>query len=345
MRCRLLPATEPDWAATVSRTYHDFYHLPAYAALQAEWLGGEALALHVQDGSNQLLLPLIVQTIPGGGRDATSPYGYSGPVRSPGATSAFVEDALRAGVELLAPEGLVSLCVRMHPLMAVPVPDDVGVLVAQGATVVIDLGADEAEQWRQTRRDHRNQINRSIRLGHRVVFDTGRRHERAFERLYLQTMSRLEARPEYLYDGGYFDGLRSALGARLHLVVVEIGDDIAAGALFVETCGIVQYHLAGSNEHFRRERPTKLLIHEVRGWAKARGDRWLHLGGGLGGADDPLMEFKAGFSHVRLPYTSLRVVLRPADYRALVDARGGSATDDLTGLFPAYRDEGPMPAD
>ena len=47
---------------------------------------------------------------------------------------------------------------------------------------------------------------------------------------------------------------------------------------------------------FQRERPTKLMLHFVRTWAKDRGLRRLRLGGGVGGKEDSLYRFKAGFS-------------------------------------------------
>ena len=84
---------------------------------------------------------------------------------------------------------------------------------------------------------------------------------------------------------------------------------MAAAALFVETSGIVQYHLAGSDERYSRDRPTKILMNAVRSWAQERGDVRLHLGGGVGGADDSLMHFKAGFSDERHVFQTLRVVV------------------------------------
>jgi len=121
---------------------------------------------------------------------------------------------------------------------------------------------------------------------------------------------------------------------------VDIGGEVASGGLFVETGDIVQYHLSGTNEAFLRERPTKLMLHFVRGWAKERGARVLHLGGGVGAARDSLFAFKAGFSSVRHAFHTLRMVVDERAYRQLADAsRGETATDpsDLQGFFPAYR--------
>ena len=54
---------------------------------------------------------------------------------------------------------------------------------------------------------------------------------------------------------------------------------------------------------------------------KARGNRVMHLGGGLGGAHDSLFDFKAGFSKDRQPFRTWRVVVDPVRYAELSQAR------------------------
>ena len=160
----------------------------------------------------------------------------------------------------------------------------------------------------------------------------------AFMRLYGATMERLQADPYYYFGADYFEGIKKALGTKLHLCVVEIDGEIAAGTLFTEVEGLVEYHLSASDERFTRERPTKLLIHHARAWAKARGNRWLHLGGGLGAAHDNLFQFKAGFSTLRQPFRTWRVVTdEPAYLRLVRDVRPASDGQDRAGFFPEYR--------
>ena len=210
-----------------------------------------------------------------------------------------------------------------------------------GETVSIDLTRPTEAIWADTRSDHRNQINRAIRAGHRATMDEEWRHYDAFKRIYRATMDRVGAADFYQFDDAYFDALRATLGSTLHLSVVEIDGAVAAAGLFVETDGLVEFHLSGTDEAFLKDRPTKLMLHEVRSWAKARGDRVMHLGGGLGGANDSLFEFKAGFSKTRHPFHTLRLVCDPERYAALVEASGGGGDPaDLTGFFPAYRRAG-----
>jgi len=76
----LLAVDAPEWEAVLRAARHDFYHLPAYLALCAGQERGRPRAPYVTDVRRTMLLPLVIRGIPGGGFDATSPYGYPGPV-------------------------------------------------------------------------------------------------------------------------------------------------------------------------------------------------------------------------------------------------------------------------
>lgn len=336
------------WTSLLDVTRHDFYHLPAYVALCAEQEKGEPGALYVTDRGRTMLLPLIVRRIPGGGYDATSPYGYPGPLLSGTDDPRLLVEALQAGIRLLESRGIVSLFVRLHPLLNSDLPEDIGEVEYAGDTISIDLTLPKEEQWHLTRANHRLHINRAIRSGRVAAFDDEWVHANAFKSLYRQTMTRVAAAPYYLFNDAYFDGLRAALGERLRLCVVEIDGAVAAAALFVETCGIVQYHLSGSNPAFTREGLTKLIINFVRLWATDRGHRELHLGGGVDVVDDALLHFKSGFSPRSHPFYTLRIIINRPEYRKLVDARerglteaggsdGAAWRERARSFFPEYR--------
>ena len=338
MKTELLDADDPAWAALLSDAQHDFYHLPGYASVCAAQEEGEAKAILVTDGGRSMLLPLVLRPITRGGRDATSPYGYPGPVVRGSADASFVADALASGLSFLASEGVVSLFVRLHPILNCALPEVAGEIVHHGDTVDIDLTLPEEELWKQTRPNHRTQINRAMRAGRVAAFDDKWTRFDAFKRLYSMTMSHVSASSYYFFDEGYFDDLRDALGDRIHLCVVGADQSIAVAGLFVETDGIVQYHLSGSDPAFAREGLTKLMFHHVRSWAKARGNRHFHLGGGVGGADDPLLHFKAGFSPLRRPFHTLRAILDEREYARHVQAHAAEIGSSLSaGFFPAYR--------
>ncbi|MGH2464444.1 MAG: GNAT family N-acetyltransferase [Candidatus Limnocylindrales bacterium] len=285
-----------------------------------------------------MLLPLLIRDIPGGGVDATSPYGYPGPVGQGIDDPAFLRDALSAGRQVLREAGIVSAFVRLHPLLNVVLPITNDTLVRQGETVSIDLTLSAEALWAQTRVNHRRDITRAIRLGYVARMDDDWEGLESFKHLYRATMSRRSAAPFYFFGDAYFDGLRDALGERVHLCVIEKDGVVAAAGLFVETDGIVQYHLSGARDASRLFQPTKLMIHFAREWAKNRGDQVLHLGGGVGGNHDSLLHFKIGFSPARHAFNTLRMVINEREYSRLVAARHPDLDPSMRdGYFPAYR--------
>lgn len=344
MNVALLAPDAARWPELLARVEHDFYHLPSYAELSARTDGGEARALVVDDGERTLLLPFVRRAIPGTEAlwDGTSPYGYPGPLVT-GATGIAANDFASAALDAAGPrlraEGGVSLFVRLHPLLgALPRPSS-GTLVQHGETVFVDLARTEQAHWSETMSGHRNEINRAVRAGHRVVDDPDFAHVDRFVEIYQSTMQRVGAAAFYFFDRGYVLALREALGPRLQLAFVEIDGTLAAGGLFVRTGSMVQYHLSGTDAAFARFQPTKLLLHTIRGRARERGDRYLHLGGGVGGKEDSLHRFKAGFSKGRVPFHTLRLLLDPERYATLSRARRPDlgATLDHTAFFPLYR--------
>jgi hypothetical protein len=350
MNVELLTTGARQWADFLEHTEHDFYHLPSYVEFCAANDGGTACAAHVDDHGRSLLLPLILRPVPPfrrqrHSRDATSPYGYPGPlVRCEPAAQVdgFLSAAVAAIVERLRHDEIVSLFVRSHPLLSPPLEVDCATVVTHGRTVSVDLTRTSDELWRQTAKGHRTEIAKAEREGVGVRFDETFEHLPAFASMYRDTMARRHAAPDYHFPDAYFAGLQRALSTRLRLGVVEIDGAFAAGGLFVFTGGLVEYHLSATDARFERQRPTKLLLHFVRTWAAARGLTRFHLGGGVGGHEDTLFAFKAGFSPDRQPFQTLRAVCDEEAYGELVrsaapDATPDAALDDRAGFFPAYR--------
>ena len=339
MQASLLAVDAPEWSLFLRATPHDFYHLPAYAALCAKDAPGDARALFVTDGRRRMLLPLILRSIPGSDhQDATSPYGYPGPLVSGTDDREFLSEAFIAGITTLRAQGIVSLFVRFHPLLNPSPPQRIGEVVLHGETVSIDLTLPRTTHWAQMRHNHRRDITKAVRGGLVARVDGGLERYGEFKRVYRDTMVRRAAEPQYFFGDEYFEGLRAALGERLHLCVAEKDDQVAAAVLFVETGGIVQYHLGGTDDAFVAVEPSKLIFDFACGWAKERGNRYLHLGGGVGGADDSLLHFKAGFSPLRHPFRTMRIVIDDAEYRRLVKAHDPAVDPEmLGGFFPSYR--------
>jgi hypothetical protein len=337
---RLLQPSAVEWADALREVRHDVYQYSEYAVADARRLGGSAAAFCYREGSLVLLQPLVLRPVPGAGDDtfdAVSPYGYSGPVsNAPLTDEGFWRRACEALPGCLAEAGVVSCFVRLHPLLPprLDALGRVGTLVQHGRTVNIDLRAGEEEQWAQIRSNHRRQIHRAARRGIVVSLDDWRRMD-DFVEIYHETMDRVGASAEYFFDRDYFDSLRAALGDDLHLATAEHAGQVLAGGLFFTHGGIVQYHLGATRTEHLAEQPIKLIFDQIRLWGGDRGQTDFHLGGGVGGGEDSLFHFKAGFSRDRPAFFTWRLVCDPDAYDALVEAAG--VPREPGGHFPAYR--------
>lgn len=325
------------WASALARAgRHDFYHEAWYHALAEAQGEGEAALVVATSGEATLALPLLFRPIagaPAGLDDATSVYGYAGPV---GPSDPVVAAELGAAIaSYLRERGTVSLFSRLHPLLdggrSIASASHV---VAAGATTSIDLARTPEQQWSATRSGHRNGINRLRRAGFRCE-QRSLADIDVFTSIYEGTMRRLDAKPHYFFPRSHYEAfLDPARGAMALLVIVDPDDQPAAVGLFSARCGIAQYHLSGATLEHRKSAPTLLLVDEARRWAMDQGATRLHLGGGVGGARDSLFDFKSGFGDGRHDFEVWRWVLQPELYADLAAQRHAAAESTF---FPIYR--------
>lgn len=357
MRCQFLQPDSREWSDFLAKSTHDFYHFPSYLSLSARDrlsapnADGEPRAFLAEDESgNAFFTTLVLRPIPQKDTtdwlfDGISPYGYATPLVVHGGQDRVEPFLIRAINELkhgLRDRGIVSAFFRLHPLIDLPLDPlrATGCLVQHGQTVHIDLTLPQEELWHQTRAGHRSEINRAKRNGFTVAIDPNWSDFDEFFRAYTDTMHRVGASDSYFFSRDYFWELKAALGDAVHLCICRKGDDVACGGLFTESCGIVQYHLSGTISEYHSQYPTKVMLDFVRTWAKERGNRALHLGGGFGGSEDSLFAFKAGFSHLRSPFYTWRLIADEQAYQSLChrwEARTGRLASTIDGFFPAYR--------
>jgi Acetyltransferase (GNAT) domain len=328
------------WAAALERAgWHDFYHECWYHQLAEQRGEGRAELLVAAHGGRTVALPLLMRPIPNTQlQDATSVYGYAGPAGVFDGLDADACASITAAMrERLIACGTVCLFSRLHPLRdASALLAGAGTIVHAGTTVSIDLGLTPEQQWMGYRADNRNRIGRLRREGY-----VCRRHDSAdidaFVELYESTMRRVAAKAYYVFGREYYETLVDPQRGGLELWIVSDpeGKPAAAG-LFSQRGDIVQYHLSGAADAYRKQAPTTLLLDEVRRSAVDRGASHLHLGGGLGGGEDSLFAFKAGFGGGRHAFRVWQWILDPRSYQALEARR--VAREPAPGVFfPSYR--------
>jgi hypothetical protein len=335
------------WSDVLRHVRHDVYHLPSYTSIASSYEGGQPVAFYARDGNDILLVPLLLRQVPhnitslGELWDASSPYGYPSPLFSRPDRMEACRNLIAVLVQALRDKGLITLFLRMHPLLNQPLGDwsQVGDLVQHGWTVSIDLQRPLEALISETSNNHRRGIRKLSKAGFSAVLDNWDDYP-TFISLYRQTMKRVGARPFYLFEGTYFDQLRELLGSHLHLCsVIAPTGELAAGGLFTEVDGLMEYHLGGSRTDFPGLAPSKMMFDFMRRWGHAQRFLSLHLGGGLGGCKDSLFDFKAGFSSRYSPFHTFRLVLDHSVYATLCDAwtkaTGQEKAND--NFFPLYK--------
>jgi len=351
MDIEILSPQDPRWLESLRFLPHDLYSLPGYHEVEAQRIGAIALALFGRDSRGCVLLPLLIRDLPDlgvyskvlGTRDATSAYGYPGVslVTESGDESKLWTDFIEHAAPVLSELQVINLFLRLNPCLNEPGWfGGRGALVAHGETTWIDLHLPPEELNRQTRDRFRSNIRAAQKDSLKVEIDPSWSNLGVFTDLYRQTMRQVGAEDWYFFSDSYFDDLRRRTGDRIHLFIVRSDEGIPAAGLFSECNGIVQYLFSGKDESGVHPHATKLMMVEVRDWAKARGNRIMHLGGGLGARADSLSQFKRGFSRLFKPFHTWRYILNPQLYNELSklwEQMAGQTADDQTGYFPAYR--------
>jgi hypothetical protein len=320
------PAT---WDALLAeRGVRDVYFLRDYVEASCLIDTGQPTYLHASGKKGDVLFACIVRDDP---TDVITPYGYGGPVAL--GPEAPVERFWQLYEVWCRERGVVTSFLRFHPLLGnqrdAPLHvERLGRTVAWRLDRTIDLRS-AMDRYRR----------REIRMAEREGLET-RIEERPasldeFIALYEQTMRRKGAADFYLFPAAYWRALRGPLGRCLVRVEVRRGVELHASLLLFATWPWIHYHLSASSDEGRTTWATHLALFAAARWGQERGYERLHLGGGFGGREDSLFEFKRRFCPNGLAVSAIgKAVHDTVRYRKL----SGSDPTALLSYFPAYRD-------
>ncbi|MDZ8079939.1 MAG: GNAT family N-acetyltransferase [Nostoc sp. DcaGUA01] len=354
MDYKIVSLSDPLWLEILKKLNHDIYHLPEYVDLEAKRIQAIPEAILIFENDKILFLPYLLRCVNNLFEtnieipliwDIVSPYGYPGILLSQAAanTPEFLQLAVNQLILGLRDRQICSAFLRLHPILNQGLNEVLPLELCQvsGETVSIDLSLSTSEIWHQTRPEHRNHINRCKRSGFTARMVRLEEYIDKFINIYHETMNRVEAKKYFYFDDNYFQNLAN-LNKNIYLCLIELNNQIACAGIFTECCQIVQYHLGGTKSEFLKQAPSKLMFDYVRFWAKERGNKFLHLGGGVGSAKDSLYNFKAGFSKQRHLFLTLRLITDAEKYDSLVELRAKSLKTEPKNLFesnffPAYR--------
>ena len=369
MHFNILDTNNIQWRETLTLIKHDIYQLPEYVDLEANRTNTIPQAFLAIENDKIFFVTYLIRScqdiinkcsdlLSPEQRsssftteifDAISPYGYSGILLNEAAKqdSNFCNLALEKFRNCLQEKNICSVFIRLHPILnknwhQIFTSDT---FLENGTTVSIDLTPTREEIWSQTKSSHRNKINRCTKkFGLTATITNFSQKIAEFCQLYEETMARVIAQDIYYsFNKKYFQQMASAIGDHLYLCLVNApsGEIVSAG-LYTECGGIIQAAFGGISNNFVKQSPSILEIDTVRWWAKEQGYQYLHLGGGVGGSEDSVYKFKAGFSPLRHTFLTLRIICDRNKYNYLVNLKAQTANISAEKLensnfFPAYR--------
>jgi serine/alanine adding enzyme len=295
-----------DWDALVPG---DAYLWREYGETAALLDPGELVLLHAEG----TVFPCVVRELDGV-RDVTGLYGFGGPVGNERFYDAY-EDWCRD-------REIVTTFTWFHPRFANHRYARFHV-EPRGGTVAWRL---EGDLFEGLHRHHRRAARKAEAAGIETRVTLAPPALEPFAELYERTMAEKDAAGFYYFPAEYW----RALANRDWLVLFEALQDgeLRAALLGLASPPWLHYHLGASE---RSGGANNLLFLEAARWAQANGYERFHLGGGVGGADDSLLEFKLRFDPGGLIESAVGKAIHDEDaYRKL----GGEGFD---GFFPAYR--------
>ena len=156
----------------------------------------------------------------------------------------------------------------------------------------------------------------------------------SFIEIYWENMRRVNASEAYFFPKQYFHDFLKTIPSYLFLAYSK-GKPIS-GSLFTVCNGIIESHLSATKDEFLPLSPLKYVWDKIRLFGVAEKYKYMHLGGGYGGKNDTLFEFKLQFSKCRLQFKSWKYIHNQKIYKHLINTKSENRKIK-NGFFPLYR--------
>ena len=325
----------------------DYFHLAAFhkwAEMRGE---GEAVMPVYREGDYVIAFPLLLReiNIPSSEhsdkkmKDATCVNGLVGPVTSSkDVPESIINHFQQYMQDFFEQNQILTVFSRLNPFIDHShLLDGYGEIIERGILLAIDLTPPPDVQFRNYKKNRREEIRRLKRLG-LTCEKVGIEHLDDFIRIYQETMDRVDAEASYYFDREYFEYLMRDLAANTHIFICKDRDTIISSILATECKGIIQMYLGGTINNYVPLSPSKVLYDYIREWGNEIGGRLIQVGGGHNGSRDQLYTFKMGFGCKEYVYHTWRHTVNAQDYEALCSRVWDQANiEPDNSFFPMYR--------
>jgi len=315
----------------------DVYHTYAYHDLVKKE-NEKPILIVFKENDVIIAMPFLKRPIDGTDYfDFTSVYGYPGPISKNISNLIDYKNFEIELKEIFEKENIVCVFSRLNPFIAFQkrILKKIGLTKKLNEVVYIDLKEDLSVQRSHYQNRLKTQINK-LRRNCIVKQATKPIEIEQFIAIYNETMFRANAASKYFFKDEYFYNIldKNKLNTDLLIAIDKESDKIMAGALFMKSKNIIQYHLSGTRTEFLPLGPNKLIIDEMRILGSQQKFSILNLGGGVGSTDDSLKRFKVLFSKLREPFFIYKLIVNKKVYHELCE---NLPKELLNGYFPQYR--------
>lgn len=327
-----------DWQTIVeSMDYFDFYHTYDYHYISKK-ANEFPLLLVYKEENKTIAIPFLKRPIDNTPFfDLTSVYGYAGPL-SKNIDQGFNNELFVHNLMTYFTESsIISVFSRLHPYFDNQpiILKSLGNTPAMGKVVYIDTTKDLNLQRSSYSKSTKNRVNK-CRKKLSIKEASTKLEINNFIDIYYENMDRVNANQEYYFSREYFYDFVNSSDIKTSILLVSHNEtnDIIAGAMFVLTNNIVQYHLSGTKTAYLDLAPANFFIDEMRLKATAEKYKFFNLGGGLGGSEDSLFNFKSSFSNQYKDFQVWELIVNKEIYHKLSENRKTNANSKF---FPLYR--------
>lgn len=272
--------------------------------------------------------------------DIVTPYGYGGFIFEGDPTdlkmTLFYEDCIKCAIE----NNIISLFVRYHPqIRNADCMRALSNVTDLGKTISIDLESKE-KIWSNFSSNNRNNIRKSENSGVKILHGKNTELLNNFMNIYNATMMKDNADSYYYFTKDFYDSIHSDLNNNYEMFYAVLNDNIIAISIMFFANSRMHCHLCASVYEYRNFAPTNLMFYKAACWGSQLGFKTMHIGGGVGSADDDLFRFKKSFNRNSDNTFSIgKEIFNQEVYDSLVGLRKKMDPEfnDKSNYFPLYR--------
>jgi hypothetical protein len=327
-----------NWKAALSKVEsYDFYHTYDYHQIAKNKEDKVVLIKYIEE-DKIICLPIIIRKIKGTDfNDATSVYGYSGPLQKNVDKSFDNSNFVEELSVFFKEQKIISVFSRLNPFIKnqETILNALGEVSKIGNLVNIDITKNLDRQrtlFSKITKRHINKANKFLE----IKICKEKNDLKVFKNLYYENMDRVNAKDEYYFSEEYFHELVNSTDFKTDVIfaIDKQSGEIISAAIMIKTNKIIQYHLSGTKTAYLKLSPLRLLIDKMRINGTNEKFKYFNLGGGLGNREDDLFRFKSSFSKDFKSFEVWRYIVNKEVYNNLVQENGVNINLDF---FPLYR--------